>query len=177
MSEIDKTTLNEKQKAFCREYLIDFSATQAAIRAGYSKKTAGSQGHDLLKKPEIQKAIQGLADKMNEKHGNAIERIILELQMIAFGDYKDLVTWDENGIKKWIPSDELGDKSRLVQEISETVTQSGGSRKLKTYDKMRALELLGKYHKIFTDKVDHTSSDGSMKPVVNLMIPSNGREA
>lgn len=49
--------LNDKQAAFVREYLVDFNATQAAIRAGYSKKTAGSQAHDLLKKPEVQAAL------------------------------------------------------------------------------------------------------------------------
>lgn len=49
--------LNDKQTAFVREYLVDFNATQAAIRAGYSKRTAGSQAHDLLKKPEIQAAL------------------------------------------------------------------------------------------------------------------------
>lgn len=50
-------SLNDKQAAFVREYLVDFNATQAAIRAGYSKRTAGSQAHDLLKKPEIQDAL------------------------------------------------------------------------------------------------------------------------
>ena len=52
--------MNEKQKRFCEEYLIDCNATQAAIRAGYSEKTAGSQAFDLLKKPEIQNYIAEL---------------------------------------------------------------------------------------------------------------------
>jgi phage terminase small subunit len=51
-------SLNDKQAAFVREYLIDFNATQSAIRAGYSKRTAGSQAHDLLKIPEIQAALK-----------------------------------------------------------------------------------------------------------------------
>lgn len=49
--------LNDKQAAFVREYLVDFNATQAAIRAGYSSKTAGQIGHELLKKPEVQAAL------------------------------------------------------------------------------------------------------------------------
>ena len=49
--------LNDKQRLFCLEYLKDLNATQAAIRAGYSERTAGSQGFDLLKKPEIQEEI------------------------------------------------------------------------------------------------------------------------
>lgn len=50
--------MNEKQKAFVREYLIDLNASQAAIRAGYSKRSAGAQAHDLLKNPEVSRAIE-----------------------------------------------------------------------------------------------------------------------
>lgn len=177
MKDDKKNKLTDKQKVFCREYLVDFNGTRAAIASGYSNKTAGQQSAENLKKPYIQEEIRRLADELNKTHGNSIERIILELQLIAFGDYQDLVEWDEYGIRRWIPSSELGDKSRLVQEISETTTQNGGSRKIKMHDKMRALEMLGRYHKIFTDKVDLTNSDGSLRPVVNLIIPSNGREA
>jgi phage terminase small subunit len=59
--------LNDKQTAFVREYLLDFNATQAAIRAGYSRKTAGSQAHDLLKKPEIQACLAEFRQKAAEK--------------------------------------------------------------------------------------------------------------
>lgn len=52
--------LNAKQEQFCLEYLKDLNATQAAIRAGYSKKTAGSQGGDLIQKPEIKNRIEDL---------------------------------------------------------------------------------------------------------------------
>ena len=177
MKEDKKIKLTDKQKAFCREYLVDFNGTQAAIRSNYSKNTATQQAAENLRKPYIQSEIKLLADEMNKAHGNSIERIILELQLIAFGDYQDLVVWDEHGIEKWVPSSELGDKSRLVQEISETTTKDGGSRKIKIYDKMRALEMLGRYHKIFTDKVEHSNPDGTLAPIVNIIIPSNGREA
>lgn len=50
--------MTEKQKLFCEEYLIDLNATQAALRAGYSEKTAYSIGNENLKKPEIQEYIQ-----------------------------------------------------------------------------------------------------------------------
>ena len=58
--------LNDKQQRFVDEYIIDLNATQAAIRAGYSPKTAGSQAFDLLKKPEIQSAVEE-AKKAREK--------------------------------------------------------------------------------------------------------------
>jgi len=169
--------LTDKQKAFCREYLVDFNGTRAATAAGYTEKSARVQAAKMLTKGNIQDEIKRLADDLNKTHGNSIERIILELQLIAFGDYQDLVVWDEHGVKSWVPSSELGDKSRLVQEISETTTQHGGSRKIKTYDKVRALEMLGRYHKIFTDKVEHSNPDGTLAPIVNIVIPSNGREA
>lgn len=60
-------SLNDKQAAFVREYLIDFNATQAAIRAGYSSRTAGSQAHDLLKKHEIQAALKEGRERLAEK--------------------------------------------------------------------------------------------------------------
>lgn len=58
--------LNEKQAAFVREYLVDFNATQAAIRAGYSSKTAGQIGHELLKKPEVQAALKEGQNRLAE---------------------------------------------------------------------------------------------------------------
>lgn len=59
--------LNPKQKKFCEEYLVDLNATQAAIRAGYSKKTAGSIGDENLKKPEISKLLTELMAKRSER--------------------------------------------------------------------------------------------------------------
>ena len=58
--------LNDKQTAFVREYLVDFNATQAAIRAGYSKKTAGQLGHTLLKNVEIQACLAEFRQKAAE---------------------------------------------------------------------------------------------------------------
>ena len=59
--------LNDKQAAFVREYMADFNATQAAIRAGYSAKTAGQIGHELLKKPEVQQRLREFQQKAAEK--------------------------------------------------------------------------------------------------------------
>ena len=60
-------SLNEKQKQFCNEYLIDFNGTQAAIRAGYSKKTAYSMANENLRKPEIQAYLKELIENRNER--------------------------------------------------------------------------------------------------------------
>ena len=72
--------LTDKQKAFCKEYLKDFNGTRAAITVGYKENSARITAAKMLAKANIQKEITKLADKMNEKQGNAIERIILEFQ-------------------------------------------------------------------------------------------------
>src|SRR5690606_36988425 len=68
--------LTPKQQRFVEEYLIDLNATQAAIRAGYSEKTAYSVGHENLKKPEIQKAIEEAQSKLSNKTQVTVEMVV-----------------------------------------------------------------------------------------------------
>lgn len=75
--------LNPKQQRFVDEYLKDRNATQAAIRAGYSKKTAGSQGHDLLKKPEISEAIRAASEHSVKRTQLTADWVIRGLQIEA----------------------------------------------------------------------------------------------
>ena len=75
--------LTAKQAAFVQEYLVDLNATQAAIRAGYSKKTAEKIGYENLRKPEIQAAIKEAMDR-REKRSNITQDFVLsELYKIA----------------------------------------------------------------------------------------------
>lgn len=76
--------LTEKQKRFCEEYLIDLNATQAALRAGYSKRTAYSIGDENLKKPEIQNYLSELMKKRSERTGIKADDVINELKSVAF---------------------------------------------------------------------------------------------
>jgi phage terminase small subunit len=151
--------LNDKQKMFCREFLRDFNGAQAAIRSGYSQKTARSIAHELLTKPDVQQYVQALAIQLNEKTDNQIERIVAELQLVAFGTIKDVAEWGSDGVYAK-DSSLLREEARIIAEVSETSSERGGSRvKIKLHDKLKALELLGRYHKIFTDKVEHTGKD------------------
>ena len=63
----NKSTLTDKQEKFCLEYIVDFNATQAAIRAGYSTKTAYSVGSENLRKPEVQKRVKELTNEIKSK--------------------------------------------------------------------------------------------------------------
>ena len=78
--------LTDKQKIFVYEYLIDFNATQAAIRAGYSKDTAYSIGNNLLKKVEIQNFLEKYQNDRSEKCGIKFDMIVEELRKIGFAD-------------------------------------------------------------------------------------------
>lgn len=165
-------SLDDRQDKFCREYLVDFNASRAAIAAGYSPKTATGQASELLRKPNIVSRIKELADELMKKTGDPAQRIIVELQEIAFGDMKDFMEWKDGKIE-WKDSKTLGDKTKLVQEISESYSATGGSRKIKLHDKLKAFEMLMRYYGLFKDKVQH---EGEVSARVVIMIPSNGRE-
>lgn len=78
--------LTNKQEQFCKEYLIDLNGTQAAIRAGYSAKTANRIAAENLSKPDIQNYISELMNERSEATGISAERVISELEKIAFAE-------------------------------------------------------------------------------------------
>lgn len=83
--------LNYQQRLFAAEYLKDRNGTQAAIRAGYSAKTAYSIAEQLLRKPEIQASIEAVVMKAEQKVGLSIERTLLEVARIAYFDPRKLL--------------------------------------------------------------------------------------
>lgn len=83
--------LTPKQQRFVGEYLVDLNATQAAIRAGYSARTAGKIGSENLSKPEIAAAVSAAQDERAKRTGITADRVLQELALIAFGDARRLV--------------------------------------------------------------------------------------
>lgn len=150
--------LTDKQRRFVEEYLVDLNATQAAIRAGYSKKTAHRIGAENMQKPVIQEALQERMNARSQRTEITADRVLQELARIGFADMKDFVIWGENGVQ--ILDSEHVDGT-LISEVSETtnvqVFPNGGEtekiqKKIKLHDKMKALELLGKHLVLFTEK-------------------------
>jgi phage terminase small subunit len=80
--------LTEKQKRFCEEYLIDLNATQSAIRAGYSKKSADKIGHELLEKTVVSEYLQTLRVEQSKRTGITADEVVNELKKVAFADTK-----------------------------------------------------------------------------------------
>lgn len=161
--------MNDRQKRFVEEYLVDFNATRAAIRAGYSTKTAYAIGSENLRKPEISKAI-------SERLMSA-EEVIARLTDIARGDIKDLMRISSMGYElELLSKDDEGNfrvnpHTKLIKKIKQKVTtimprtEDGEEKEivetdLELYSALDALALLGRHHKLFTDKTEITGKDG-----------------
>lgn len=134
--------LTAKQQRFCDEYLIDLNATQAAIRAGYSKKTAYSIGQENLNKPELKKYIE---IRMEEKEKALIanqDEVLKYLTAVLRGESE---------------SEEI-----VVESIGDFRSEARTMKKAPSEkDRLKAAELLGKRYGIYTEKVNL-----DVKPVV-----------
>ena len=137
--------LNEKQKRFCEEYLIDLNAAAAARRAGYSEKTAKQIGTENLSKPYIKSYIDKLKKKRSEQTGVDAEFVVNYLKSIVTSDFSDLGQ-TKGGIFKIKSLDEIPKPLRmLIQEIRNT--KDGVV--IKICDKMKALEMIARHINMF----------------------------
>lgn len=127
--------MTDKQKRFCDEYLIDLNATQSAIRAGYSQKTAYSIGVENLKKPEIKKYID---ERMAEKEKALIasqDEVLKYLTSVLRGESQSTELVVEG------QGDGYSEARTILKEPSEK-------------DRLKAAELLGKRYGLYTEKVE-----------------------
>lgn len=149
--------LTAKQKEFCSQYLVDLNATQAAIRAGYSTKGARVCGSRLLTNTNIQSMIAEKRKKIADDAEVRIADILRELKRIAFSKISDYVTFGPRGVAMKGSEDMTEKQLAAIAEVGEAVSHSKKARKHKTirfklYNKIPALELLGRYVGAFDDK-------------------------
>ena len=112
--------LSPKQSAFCREYVLDYNATQAATRAGYSPKTARQQASQLLTKLNIQQEISKRESFIQNKVIITKDKIIRELAKLAFSDIADHLTIDEYGCAQAVALADLPvGASRAIKKVKE----------------------------------------------------------
>ncbi|GKQ42924.1 terminase small subunit [Companilactobacillus sp. RD055328] len=126
--------LTDKQKRFIDEYLVDLNATQAAIRAGYSKKTARNIGNENLTKPDIQTEIEKRMNEIKNKSILDVNQIAEELTNIAVGKPREVVSKQKDNLTGEVKKDTV----YTIQPEDQ--------------DRLKALELLGKRYSMFTDK-------------------------
>jgi len=146
--------MTEKQKRFVEEYLIDLNATQAAIRAGFSVKTANEQGSRMLANVSIQTAISKAMAERSKRTGVNQDRIVLELAKIAFVNAGDVINMDEATVKEDAATDDVAAIQSIRVKIFPTKDGDGIEREVKLEPKLKALELLGKHLGMWNDKLD-----------------------
>jgi phage terminase small subunit len=136
-------TLNEKQKAFCREYILDFNQTKAAIRAGYSKRSADRIGSRLMRKDEVKAYVAELKQIAADKAEITPEWVLSKLRRVV-----------EMGLGN--EQTDVIVKENVAPGVSSTMSQK--MTKADIAAAKSALDLLGRYHGIFTDntKVEHS---------------------
>lgn len=159
MAEVEQNNLTAKQIKFCEEYLIDLNGTQAAIRAGYSKNTAKEIAYENLTKPHIVTYLTQRQRELQEATGITPKRVLEEYAKVAFLDLRKFYTVD--GSLKSIH--DLDDHSagalagvETYEEKIKTDSESeeitlGQTKKIKTYDKVKALDSLGRHLGLFRE--------------------------
>lgn len=153
MGKQNTSGLNDKQERFCREYVVDFNGTQAAIRAGYSKKTANEQAARLLANVSVQSFIQSLQTKQNTKLEISAERVVEEYAKLGFSNIADLMnegmTFED--IKKLDPKISAAIESVSVTETFDKQGNRTINTKIKMHSKPAALDALGKHTGIYKE--------------------------
>lgn len=154
--------LNAKQQLFCKEYLIDLNATAAAIRAGYSEKTAYSIGFENLKKPEIEKRIAQLQEERSLRNQISSDFVIEGLKTIANDDIKNYL--DIKILKSGRASVSLRRDINQIDTKNISVLQIGPGRQLKIrlYSRENALIQLGRHTGAFEDTLSIKSKLGTI---------------
>ena len=154
---MDEPKLNPKQQLFCIEYLKDFNATQAAIRAGYSKDTARQIGSENLTKLDIQNELSEQINQLLIQSKIPLEKQIFDYWMKrAFYDVSEIV--DLKGELK-LTEKQLRKKGLhvCIDSINKRITETGKvTIQYKFADKDKAVEMLQKYIQMIKDKLDIT---------------------
>lgn len=156
--------LTPKQEKFCREYVLTMNFAEAARRAGYSDKVANNSAKVFLEKPSIKARINELQAPTMARYEITAEKVITELYRIATCDISQ--AFNQDGSMKLmheIPEDvrraiQAVEIEQLFDGFGKDRAQIGHTKRIKFWDKTKALELLAKHFKLLTDKIEHTGS-------------------
>jgi len=152
-----------KQLRFCQEYLIDLNATQAAIRSGYGRAGAATQGSLLLKQEKIQARIGELNKQRMKRININSDSVIKEIALIAFSNIGNVAEWTTNTVTLKESSRLTSGQMASIQSIEEKLGKFGGALKIKLYDKPSALVMLCRYLNILDGNANITDPADSAK--------------
>lgn len=153
---------------------MDLNATQAAIRAGYSERTAYRIGAELLHKTSVAEAIAAGQAQRAQRMEITADRVVAELAKIAFADPRDLMEWGPDGVKLKTSADLTEEQAASVAEVSEMTTKNGRTIRLKKHDKLKALELIGNHIGMFERKNTEKEADRESGVLVTPGLLSEG---
>ena len=166
--------LTHKQIAFCNEYIIDSNGTQAAIRAGYAKRSADMQASRLLNNVKIKEFVNKRKEQINAVLDVNIQRVVRELANISFSNITDFIEVNGDNVT-------LTDWSLLTKDQTacvESVCKTKEGYRLKLYSKATAIELLGKYFSMWNQPGKPEEEPDQFKDMSNeqldRFISSNG---
>ena len=170
-----ESQMQAKHILFAKEYLVDFNGKFAALRVGYAEKTAAVQASRLLIHDNVRLYLQYLISDRNKRLQVTADKVLQEMAKIAFHDVSELLDYfDGNVLFKDLDSMKFPEiiKSIEVKEIMRQGQRIGQVAKIQVWDKVKALEMLGKYTSLLTDRMDLTTNGESMQPlkVVNINI-------
>lgn len=156
--------MTPKQEMFCREFLIDLNGTQAAIRAGYSAKTANRIATEILSKPDIKRRIEELKQQRQEVIGVDASYVLQRLIDIDQMDARDILN-DDGSVKPIYDWPDVWRQSISgvdLMEISNSENVAATLKKIKWPDKIKNLELLGRHVSVaaFKDRLELSGNVG-----------------
>jgi phage terminase small subunit len=164
--------MKPKQQKFVDEYLIDLNGSQAAIRAGFSPKAANRTGSRLLSRVDIQAAIAKGRAIMSKRTGITQDRVLTELAKIGFSDIRKVLTpdgnvqsphdWDDDTAGAISSFEVVASRTPDGSEVTESV------HKFKVWDKLSALEKIGKHLGMFKVDVARTDTNIEISPAKDL---------
>jgi phage terminase small subunit len=163
-------SLTPKQQMFVLEYLVDLNATQAALRAGYSAKTAGKAGTKNTQKGPIKEAIDAAMAERAKRVNLSADRVLQELALIGFANMADFIHVDESGMVQALPFETLAEgQSRIVKKVKDkrVIRSTKGTEdnpdgdqildatfEFELCDKVKSLELLARHLGLLHDKTE-----------------------
>ncbi|ESA35938.1 phage small subunit [Leptolyngbya sp. Heron Island J] len=150
-----KGELTPKQKRFCEEYLVDFNATAAYIRAGYSSKSAATNAGKLLVNSAAQAYLSLLRKRQSASTEVTIERTLAEISRVAFGDVTQVLSFTDSSLtledSKSLPQDVTAAIESVTFQENNTEAGTTIRKSVKMHNKMTALSLLADYFGIRDD--------------------------
>jgi phage terminase small subunit len=177
--------MTPKKARLLEEYLVDFNAAAAAVRAGYTPSSAKQRAQQILSQPLMQVALTTRLKQLRETIHITPEAVLQELAALAFADVSQLMSWDEAGEVALVPSAKLPRHiTATVQSVKVRSRVTTGPDKathrhtqieLTLHPKVKALELLGRYFEIF--RQDEAFLDAFVELVLRYVGDPEGQQA